>query len=919
VKRGLFIIASLFIFATAWSQTDDYCLKNNYDAMLFHEFAETVRVEENLKIFYKEDWLDSVLIKQASTQCSLSEVLQNSLEKYSLNFIIDQSGNVILTGNETIVTHLPEQFFHPNIVQSYILLDDEALREDDDSKHLLSNGMPTRSITIGNPGKRIENKKVSFSGNITETETGQSVIGAVIYAEGAEVGAISDSKGYFVMTLRTGQHNISVRCVGRENQTVNLELNESGSTDIDLREEITQLRGVIVVANKGKNVTGMQIGLNKISVELIKKIPAMMGEADVLKTAILLPGVQTVGEGASGFNVRGGSTDQNLILLNSAPVFNSSHFFGFFSAFNPDVVKEFELYKSGIPAEYGGRISSVFEITSRSGNNKKFGGAGGISPVTARLHVEGPTIKEKGSFLIGARSTYSDFLLGMIKVPSLENSKTTFFDANFIVSQKINDKNSIGLSLYTSRDKFSLHSDTTYSYNNINGSLEWKHQFSDRLVNETKAIFSHYDYNVRSTGNPVNAFSTNYQINYYEGRADFRYFLSNTNTIKFGLSSVWYDLEPGNNLPLGEESLVSPMYLESEQANELSAYVSDEYNISQRLSIYGGLRFSMYNYLGPKTINQYNEGPRELYNLNSSEYEESGSLVSHIGIEPRLSLRYKVDQVSSMKLSYNRMRQNLHMLSNTTAISPTDIWKLTDPHIKPQIGDQWAIGYYRDFRSNTIETSLELYYKHINDIIEYKGGAQLILNEYIETELLNGIGQAYGLELLLEKKYGRLNGLLSYTYARTLIQVDGDYHEESINQGEYFPANYDKPHDVTAVVSYKFSRRLSVSSNITYSTGRPITYPVAKYKFNNNHYIYYSFRNEYRVPDYFRWDLSLNLEGNLKSKKLAHSSWAFSIYNMTGRDNVYSIFFTNRGGDVQGYKLSIFTQPIPTITYSFEF
>lgn len=389
--------------------------------------------------------------------------------------------------------------------------------------------------------------------------------------------------------------------------------------------------------------------------------------------------------------------------------------------------------------------------------------------------------------------------------------------------------------------------------------------------------------------------------------------------MKFGIGSTWYKLEPGNYLPYNEESLVKPFELESEQANEISLYFSDEYSVNQRLSLYGGLRYSHYRYLGPKTINHYQEGPLEPYNLTHSTFESSGTIKPYAGPEARLSMRYKVDMVSSLKLSYNRMRQNLHMLSNTTAISPTDIWKLSDSYLPPQVGDQIAFGYYRDFKSNTIETSLEIYYKHIQDMIEYKGGATLILNELIETDLISGTGKAYGVELLLKKRYGRLNGLISYTYSRTFIQILSEYPEETINQGNYYPANYDKPHDVTGIVSYRFNRRLSLSSNVTYSTGRPITYPVAKYNFRNSQYVHYSFRNEYRVPDYFRWDVSLNLEGNLKTKKLAHSSWAFSVYNLTGRNNVYSVFFVSRSGKIQGYKLSIFSEPIPTITYSFRF
>lgn len=918
MRKVLILILLLVTSHCLIAQQHDFCLKHNYNGMNFRQFTDSLLSSEGIPIFFHDEWVGDITVEQDITNCSLADLLNKTLEKIDCEFIIDPSNNILLTGNTAIFTSLPETFFTNKSTQSMRINNDIRITKEPDRQSLQS-GISTTSITIGNPANKVLSSQAIFSGSVKEASGGEPVAGAVVYAENAKIGSVTDNNGYFVMNLPAGQHTITLRCVGMETQTIQLTLNESGNTEIEMHEEITALRGVIVIADKGKNVSGMQIGLDKISIDLVKQIPAMMGEADVLKTAILLPGVQTVGEGAAGFNVRGGSTDQNLILLNSSPVFNSSHFFGFFSAFNPDLIKEFELYKSGIPAEYGGRISSVFEINTKSGNNKNISGSGGISPVTARLMFEGPTVREKGSFIIGVRSTFSDILLNQFKVPELQRSNVSFYDANFIVNQTINKRNDFSVSLYNSKDEFQLSSDTTYSYSNTNGTLEWRHKFSDKMISETKAIFSHYDYNVNSSENKINAFDMNYSIEYLEGRTDFRYFLSNSHSVKFGIGSVWYFLEPGSLLPAGYESLVAPFYLEKENANEISAYISDEYSISEKLSVYGGLRFTLYRYLGPGTVNYYSEGPREPFNLVESVYEEDNTLQSYNGPELRFSVRYKVDRVSSLKISYNRMRQNLHMLSNTTAISPTDIWKLSDNHIMPQVGDQIAMGYYKDFRSNTIETSAEIYYKHIQDIIEYKGGASLILNPLIETDLINGTGHAYGIELMAKKKYGRLNGIISYTYSRTFIRVLGEYPEETINQGRYYPANYDKPNDLTGVISYKFNRRFSISSNITYSTGRPITFPVAKYKFRESEYVHYSDRNEYRVPDYFRCDVALNLEGNLKNKKLAHSSWSFSVYNVSGRNNVYSIFFTSRSGKIQGYKLSIFSEPVPTLTYSFRF
>ncbi len=895
-------------------------IKANYNNMPFAEFCDSLYRSEGIRIYYKSKWVEEVIIHQPSDINSLNEILKLSLEPHKIAFYSDSNNRIYLSSSTKIKTELNEVFFMVERDTEKELAEIEVNKSEDEANIVNNVKSGVREIiTIGNPVNSNLNKKAILSGYISEAETGEPVIGAVIYVEDLELGGITDATGYFVLSMKRGRHRISFQSLGKKNQTIDVVVNESGSLNIELIEEITKLRGVEVVAEKGKNVTGMQMGFNKVNIEMIKQIPAMMGENDILKTALLLPGVQTVGEGASGFNVRGGSTDQNLILLNKAPVFNSAHFFGFFSAFNPDVVKDFTLYKSGIPAEYGGRISSVFDISTKTGNARKVSGSGGISPVTAKLMLEGPTIKDKGSFVIGARSTYSDWLLKQFPNTNLHNSEASFSDMNLGLTHNFNSKNTLTLSGYLSKDRFKLNSDTSYSYNNYNGSLTWKHHFSSKLIGELSAIGSNYSYDISSDGNPLNAFSLQYRIMYLEQRADFKYFPSNDHSVKFGVSSVSYLLQPGDRRSVGEESLVTSMHLEREKAHDLSLYMSDEYKITSRLSLYGGLRYSLYRFLGPKSLYQFSDGPVELYNLVDTISYGSGTIQNYKGPELRFSLRYKIDNVSSLKLSYNRLRQYLHMLSNTSAISPTDTWKLSDPNIKPQIGDQIALGVYRDFNQNTIETSIEVYYKHIKDIIEYQSGASLLLNPHIETDLISGTGKAYGTELLIKKIRGRFNGWMSYTYSRTLIKVKGEVSEETINNGEYFPANYDKPHDFTLVANYKFSRRFSLSSTLTYSTGRPITYPVAKYSFRNSTLAHYSFRNEFRVPDYFRCDVSVNLDGNLRSQKMAHSFWALSVYNLTGRNNVYSIYFISSGGDVKGYKMSIFNRPIPTLTYTFKF
>jgi hypothetical protein len=901
---------------------NDLTITENLNGLPFKEFVSNVEARLPVHFYYDTAWTNPIIIAYPMQITSLTEILNVVLQGRKIYHYIDSDGNIFLTKDFQVIASLSPGFFEKleilnidSFLSNYSgnrTLDHETAESITDDERIINIGQSSRSSPSG---------EAIISGYITDAETGEAVIGAVVYIEDLEMGVVSDIDGYYVISIPQGPHMLSFRFLGKKEIHQPVHLYSDGNLNIELHEKITQLRGVEIVADRDKNVAGLQIGLAKIDVKSIRELPAVMGEVDIIKAALLLPGVQTVGEGASGFNVRGGSTDQNLILINNAPVFNSSHLFGFFSVFNPDVITELKLYKSGIPANYGGRISSVFDIITKTGNNKKFSVVGGISPVTGRLTIEGPIIREKASFILGGRTTYSDWILNRLKSPSLRNSNASFYDLNAHLNYNINKNNSLDISGYLSHDYFRLNSDTTYNYSNRNASVLFKHLFNEKLIGTFSGIYSYYHYLIASRKEPVYAYEMTFGIRDMEFKSDFTWFLRYNHKINFGTSSVWYLLDPGNFYGLGEESIIAPLRLEAERGMEHSIYLADEYTVNDRISLYAGLRLSSFFYMGPKTVYSYYENmARETYNISDTTIYGKGRIITqYMGPEFRFSARYQTGANSSLKISYNRMRQYLHMMSNTTAISPTDTWKLSDPNIRPQVGDQIALGFYYDLYRNSIETSLEVYYKHINDIIEYKGGAELLLNRNIETDLINGTGQAYGLELMVRKKSGRLNGWIGYTYSRTWIRASGDYPEERINNGDYFPANYDKPNDLTIVGNYKFSRRFSISSTFVYNTGRPITYPVAKYKFRNKLLLHYTYRNEYRIPDYLRWDISVNLEGNLRSDKLAHSSWSLSAYNVTGRDNVYSIYFISGERKVSGYKLSVFSRPIITLTYNFKF
>ena len=613
---------------------------------------------------------------------------------------------------------------------------------------------------------------------------------------------------------------------------------------------------------------------------------------------------------STGFNVRGGSADQNLILLNGSTIYNPSHFFGFFSAFDPDIVQDIELYKSSIPEKFGGRLSSVLDITEREGNNKKFTGSAGIGLLTSRLSIEGPIDSGRTSFIFGGRTTYADWLLKTLP-KDYKNSSASFYDLNLNISHHIDNKNTLFLSTYFSNDGFRLNSDTSYKYGNRNASLRWKHNFSNKLFSVITGGYDYYQYSISSTANPVNAYRFSFDIQQINFKSDFTYYLSPKHTLSFGLNSIKYKIDPGSNQPLGSSSKVVPNIVPAEQALESALYLGDKYDITPALSVSAGIRYSLYNYLGPQTIYQYAPGvPRTTGNVKDSVKYNSGSFIhTYGGPEIRVSARYIIDEDLSVKASYNSLRQYIHLLSNTTAVSPTDIWKLSDPNIKPQFGDQVSLGLYKNFNSNTIETSIEGYYKHIHNYLDYRSGATLVLNKHIETDVVATQGKAYGVEFLVKKSTGQLNGWLSYTYSRTLLRQDDPGGGVPINGGSYYPANYDKPHSVNFVGNYRFTHRYSISVNTVYSTGRPITYPIGEYYYGGAERVLYSDRNQYRIPDYFRTDLSINIDGNHKVHQFFHSSWTIGVYNLTGRQNAYSTYFTEQGGGIQGYKLSIFDRP----------
>ena len=920
----LFFSFMLLLFsAKSFGQQNDNLVTGNFQNVSFNEFVQKVEAQTNFHFYYDASQFDSTSIAISISRAHLPSILDKIFNKTKWHYVIDKDNNVFITQGFSLSANLPYGFFNGAIDTSAA----EGKRELQEAGYINQKKNVKQGISVENKLFEIGLKrngtpkgKVNIAGYVLDAQTGEAISSALIYLDHPSVQVRTDQFGYYSLILPAGKHILNIIAPGMFDTKRQVMLYSNGNFNIDLDEKVFRLKEVLVEAGKEKNVRSTTMGLDKLSMTAVKNIPAVMGEVDVLRAVLTLPGVKSVGEASTGLNVRGGATDQNLILFNGLNIYNPSHLFGFFSAFDADVIKDVTLYKSSIPAKYGGRISSVLDITSLDGNDKKLSGSAGIGPLTSKLTLQGPIVNSKTTFVAGVRTTYSDWLFKLLP-QDYRNSGASFRDGTIHINRKINDKNNVYVNGYISGDKFNLNSDTNYQYHNKNANINWKHIFNNSFYGVLTAGIDHYDYQVAFNGDSVNAYKLNYSINQYKVNADFSYFLNNKHKLSFGLNSLLYDIHSGSVSPVGKSSLFIADSLEAEHALESALYLSDNYDVSSNFSIDGGIRYSMFNYLGPKHINTYAPGlPTDLNNVLETNYYPSGKIIkTYMGPEFRLSARYSLSENTSIKASANSLRQYIHLLTNTTTISPTDVWKLSDPNIKPQLGTQVALGLYKNFKNNTIETSVEVYYKWFTHYLDYKSGAVLVMNHHIETDVINTDGTAYGVELLIKKSAGKLNGWLSYTYSRSFLQQNDPNAGEEINNGNKYPSNFDQPHNATLAANYKLTHRFSISLNATYSTGRPITLPIAEYDYAGSVRVLYSERNEYRIPDYFRTDFSMSLEGNHKIHQLTHNSWTLGVYNLTGRKNAYSVYFISENGAIKGYKLSIFGTAIPFITYNIRF
>ncbi|MEW7278329.1 carboxypeptidase-like regulatory domain-containing protein [Aquimarina sp. 2201CG1-2-11] len=880
-----------------------------------------IESQTQYRFYYVDYWLDDYNDLSGNYKDTpISQVLKEIFKETVFNFYFVDNKRVILTRNAIVYDVLPESLFGKHKDSMDIKEENKEIDPIFTNGKKISRKITIESIRIGKATKSRSNQKYRLLGKIINAVSGKAISGVIVVVNGYDVGIRSDKNGFYELELSRGENTIGYNAIGMKHETKRILLYNDGKYDVSLFEKVEQLGEVMLQTEVNKNVEETTTR-TKIDVEESKNIPLALGERDVLKVATTLPGITTAGEGSSGYNVRGGKSDQNLILLDDAVIYNPQHFFGIFSALNPFVLGDVNIYKNGIPAEYGGRLSSVFDLTTKDADTDKFKGEVSIGPVTGNVLVETPVLKEKAGVLVGGRGAYANWVLNNLDEESLKDSGASFYDIVAKYNHQITENSKIEATAYMSRDDFSITSDSLYIYKNRALSLRWNYRFNEKNTGKLALSNSQYKFNIEYEGETNNSFEQGYSIDETELKFHFKYLYSDQLKFDYGVASKYYVVKPGSIKPIGTQSIVSPFSIDQEQALESAAFLITKVDITKKFTMEAGLRYSVFNALGESKQSVFREGVPKSENtvVNTVSFNKNEVIKTYGGPELRVAGRYLLGEDFSIKAAYNKTYQFIHTLSNNTTVSPIDTWKLSDLNIKPQSSQQYSLGLYKNFNEAIYEVSLESFYKRSKNILDFKTGAKTLLNENIENEVLQGKGKSYGIELLLKKQKGKLYGWLGYTYSRSLIQLDSQFSEDRVNGGEFFPSNFDKPHDISAVLNYKFTKRFSLSSNIVYQTGRPVTFPVGNFTFNGADFTVYSERNKFRIPDYYRLDVGFNIEGNHKRKKVGHSFWTISIYNVLGRNNPLSVFFVTEDGEVKGLQSSVFSVPVPSITYNFKF
>jgi hypothetical protein len=880
--RLTIVLLGLFATSEIYSQTPSDTLRNQPSYLPVPELISRYEKLHSMRIYFQPEWFEGKNLAVSNLSRPPDDFLYLISQTGKCSFIHTDSASVVFVTSEVA---------------------SDAFSQTDVSSTLL----------VGDMKEFGKYRKALMSGKVTDGKNGETLPGVSIYIDKLKQGTISDKSGQYQMEIPVGEYDVRLSFIGFEPTVRHIRIVSKGNADFELFDKSVFLQEVVVT----------------LDIQSIKELPVSMGELDIMKSISLLPGIQSSGEFGTGLFVRGGSADQNLILMEEVPVFNASHLFGLLSIVNPDDIAGVTLLKAGIPARYGERASSVMDIRMGSASRDKTKVKGGIGLLNSKISLNLP-VGKKINLLVGARSSYSNWLLHKMPDVDLMNSSAGFNDINGLLSYMVNPNNRINLFGYVSNDRFSIQKKMNYVYGNALGSLKWNHILSKTLSSVLVAGFSKYTYSTSEldTFRRDAGYKMNSSVLYKNLKYNMTWIPVHSHALDIGISGISYAVRPGNLHPWDSLSMIVPLRLQTEQAVEYALYASDNITFSPRLSAEIGIRYSGYTRLGPGSLFIYDpKRPRSEETITDTLfYGKNKPVKTYSGIEPRLSVRYSFNDFNSVKLSFTRMRQYINLISNTTVMNPADVWKLSNTYVKPLICDQLAAGYFHNFLNNAYETSVEVYFKKLDHTIEYKNGATLILNPALESDLLDASGYNYGAELYIRKNSGRLTGWLSYAYSTSQRHTQGLNKEEQVNGNRYFPSSYDQPHSMNMVGNYHISRRWRFSWTFTYSTGRPVTLPELSYTVGDNQLIYYSDRNKYRLPDYHRMDIAITCDESLRIKKFWKGSWTLSIINLYGRKNKYSVFF-QKNPPVESishrnyslYSLYIIGRPLPTLTYNFTF
>lgn len=767
----------------------------------------------------------------------------------------------------------------------------------------------------------------TVSGTVTDKTNGETLFGTSIFLKGTTIGVITNEYGFYSISAPKGSYTLVFSHMGYRDISMDITLDRNQKIDVEIEEFSTQLDEVEVTAEEPERaiLRKPEMSISKLNIKTVKQMPVVLGEVDVIKSLQILPGITNNGEGSSGFHVRGGAVDQNLVLLDEAIIYNTSHLLGFFSVFNADAVKDLKLYKGGIPAKFGGRVSSVLDVRQKDGNSKNFALTGGVGAISSRLAAEGPIFNDRGSFLIAGRGSYAHLFLKLAG----EKNSASFYDLNLKTNYKLNDNNKLYLSGYFGRDVFNFDGSFSSSYGNASGNLRWNHIFNDRLFSNLSLIYSKYDYELEIVDFEFDWVSS---IKNYNAKYDLKYYFNDAFKLDFGISTIKYEFDPGQIKPKGPDSAINELQLDKKRALESAAYINAEHKLTDRLTAQYGIRFSHFNRMGGQPLNEYVNDQPLVYNNTLRIYERQGpigetifkrseSIKNFSNLEPRLSLAYQLNDYSSVKLGYSRAAQYIHLLSNTSSVTPLDVWTPSGKYVEPQLSDQYAIGYFRNFVDKMYSLEVETYYKTVDNRIDYIDGSDLIGTNTIETEILNGESRAYGLELLLRKNEGPLTGWISYTLSKSEQRTPGGKAGgPGINNGDWYNTPFDRTHDISLTGAYQLNEKWSFGTNVIFQTGRPVTYPNGQYQYEGISVASYSDRNVDRLPAYYRLDVSATYRPNRRPDKRWKGEWVFGIYNVFNRKNAAAISFGQNfeTGANEAARTAIFGI-VPSITYNFKF